>query len=878
MKKSWVVARILAVLAVVNPGLGPVPKTFGDAVTPPLGNFGFPGVDPALMQMQLIATNVQAAMLACAQKSKISRVGAFFEKTGALGDLAGLTSKDTRKDAGKNLLSSVSGTKPSGTCYDQLLKAKIDTKKVSGVKTEPSASPLISELTKSQANCLLDCPPPEEDATGCVDFFGVPNASGKYNKDQKDAGFARIALATRKVGIYRAFQNFKMNACANQEELDLRVAQELYQCQQKALSAAVSEAGLQLQNVLNQHRAAFEKMTQTNQELFQQWVDISVALGAKDPDEDPLFSMVGDKNVSNQFGGLLAIQRELNEAKGQREVDAASFKAEVEKLNLDIEANDQSLEIGRVKAAFECMNSGVTMGGAGGGGLCTRPVKDEKGAPVLANGVAVNEDYACSPLESLATTVEQSAYKTSNGVIDNQRFREEARRRKLQFERLSEAIKQSMAPSGGQGETLIPQVSDWSGLKNRFGQAIEQLSAQTGIRNLEREIKKVASFCFSEGNTWRKNQIRNSKSEYRVKKYENNKTSSELSGRLQKGLGELKKNYADAMAVLGGQAVALDTSSCTKIVPTKMLDCYKQISDNTNGLLEGTGASATVIRNAKGQPLAAPCKGIDGCVTVLNQSRKVKKGQVQEGRRIQTDFAIKARATMDQSVLSLANLLKGLQGQVASQFGVVAGLANRLGVEANASPKMVEGVEPLKAMEPTPGPPPTGPGPYQDPSDLAKVLSGKMMPGGMINFADDGMGKVVADAMMKIQENKKEVRDELKDFKDKSKEIQELLTSCLKDDSDNVGNGACEGNCELALDESKCSTNIDDVLKALQVSYAITTDVKTASENGLKALNGCKTSDPDTFLLCRNCITTKTSTYSEDKSRAEGAAKSAKPE
>jgi hypothetical protein len=96
-----------------------------------------------------------------------------------------------------------------------------------------------------------------------------------------------------------------------------------------------------------------------------------------------------------------------------------------------------------------------------------------------------------------------------------------------------------------------------------------------------------------------------------------------------------------------------------------------------------------VIRNDKGQAIAPPCKGINGCVTVLNQARKVKKGHVQEGRKIQTNFAIQARAKIDQSVLGLANLLKNLQGQVSSQFGVVAGLANRLGVKANASPKMV---------------------------------------------------------------------------------------------------------------------------------------------------------------------------------------------
>jgi hypothetical protein len=260
-------------------------------------------------------------------------------------------------------------------------------------------------------------------------------------------------------------------------------------------------------------------------------------------------------------------------------------------------------------------------------------------------------------------------------------------------------------------------------------------------------------------------------------------------------------------------------------------------------------------------------------VTVLNQARKVKKGHVQEGRKIQTNFAIQARAKIDQNVLMLANVLKNLQGQVSSQFGVVAGLANRLGVKAKASPNMVEGPEALEAAESTQGRPPSGPGPYKSPGDMAKVLSGKMMPGGMINFSDDGMGDVVADAMDKIKEKKDKLKEELDKFKDNSKEIQELATSCIgANSSDNVGNGACGQECSSALKEGSCNTNVSDIVAACRAAFP-DSSVEDTFKKGFDALDKC--GDDTAKAICENCISTKKASYAQDKATAEGAAKSA---
>lgn len=712
----------------------------------------------------------------------------------------------------------------------------------------------------------MACDPPEEEATGCVDFFGT-TTTGKYKADQKKAGNDRIQMALDKIKIYKAFQNFKMNACVNQEELDLKLAQELYQCQQKALSDAVSAAALQLQNALNEHKTAFDKMSQANQELFQQWVDINVALGAKDPDEDPLFNMGGDKTQSNQFGGLLGIQRALNQDLSEQETKGAEFKTKVDELKQSIQANNDNLERGRMESVSGCMSKTNSIGVSGGRALtCFRPMKDKEGQPMLdANGNPKYAQGTCGPIEFLKTQVEQSAFKTSRGnVVMSQNRRDDSNRLGIEFQNIADSILQDMAPPASEGEVLSPDATTWSEISSKYGPALNELSQKTGV-NLMGQLEKVASFCFTTGDRWKNQQIRSASSTYGKAKAENEKKRSELNGELQKGLGDLKKNYSDAMAVLGNQAVALNTYNCTKSDPQKMLDCYDQIRTNTRDLLEGTGASATVIRNAKGQPIAPPCKGINGCVTVLNQARKVKKGHVQEGRRIQTSFAIQAKAKIDQNVLGLANLLKGLQGQVSAQFGVVAGLANRLGVKAGASPKMVEGAEALQPVEANPGPPPSGPGPYKSPGDMAKVLSGKMMPGGMINFSNDGMGDVVANAMEKIKEKKEKEKERLEKFKDNSKEINDLASTCGQDDKDNVGNGACGPECSAqSLVDAKCgeAKKFEAVDEALLIANGTNAgDANATFKRASVALTGVQCDDPSVRDMCLVCVRTKANQF-----------------
>jgi hypothetical protein len=185
---------------------------------------------------------------------------------------------------------------------------------------------------------------------------------------------------------------------------------------------------------------------------------------------------------------------------------------------------------------------------------------------------------------------------------------------------------------------------------------------------------------------------------------------------------------------------------------------------------------------------------------------------------------------------------------------------------------MVEGPEALEAAESTQGRPPSGPGPYKSPGDMAKVLSGKMMPGGLINFSDDGMGDVVADAMDKIKEKKEKLKESLDKFDDNSKEIQELATSCVSDKSDNVGNGACGSDCESALAEGKCTgSNFDDVLAACLTAYG---DPKAQAkfDKGLESIKDCK--DSTAKAVCMNCVETKKTKYGDSKATSEGAAKS----
>lgn len=112
MKSSSRSVTSIVILGLVLESAVPGARVYGQAN--PAGNFSFPGADPAVMNMQLIAANVQTAMAACAQKSQVSRVSAIADKSGAVGSLAGMAFKESRKDSSKDLLAGLTETKPPG--------------------------------------------------------------------------------------------------------------------------------------------------------------------------------------------------------------------------------------------------------------------------------------------------------------------------------------------------------------------------------------------------------------------------------------------------------------------------------------------------------------------------------------------------------------------------------------------------------------------------------------------------------------------------------------------------------------------------------------------------------------------------------------------
>jgi|GEM_PF-4053573 len=838
----------------------------------PSGNFTFPGANPALMDTSTLAAGVNAAIGKCAVEDRNRRLNSRLDKNALIGTTAAVLDRSsTRSDKAQSawgLGSSILGAKPQGNCYDAATKSASRSSKLfkssSGKEWEYDQAS-FEEALKNPTNCNMECPRPEQEDSSCADYFGSREVSGRYNDKNKTDGLKRIRAALDRITVYKRFMNFKMNNCASQEKNELMLAQQAYACTQKALSDAVSAAAAQLQMALNQQKGDFEKMSQANQQLYQQWKDINTALGSNDPDDsDPLFRDGADKNQSNQFGGLLGIQRALNQDLAEQESKGSQFKEEVENLKRDVQRNNDMLESGRMGEVSKCMSTSNSIGVAGGRALtCFKPMVDKDGRPVAdASGKPRFAKVTCGPIEYLRTQVEQSALVTSGGnVVRSQNRQDEAQVRGQEFQNIADSILQDMTPNRGEGEVLSPNSTTWSDLTSKYGAALNELSQKSGV-NLMGQLEKVASHCFSQGDKWRNQQIRSPSSSYGKLKAEADNRRTKLNGELQKGLGELNKNYSDAMAVLGRQAVALNRFNCTKTDPQKMLDCFDSIRSNTRDILEGTGASATVIRNDKGQPIAPPCKGINGCVTVLNNARKSKKGQVQEGRKIQAEYSTKARSDVDNQMLVLANMLKGLQGQVSAQFGSVAGLANALGVTAKTSPNMITDPEALEAAESNNAKPPSGDGPYKSPRDMSRVLSAKMQPGGMMDFANDGMGDMMASAMQKIQEKQDKAREDLASFKDVSKGLDELARTCGKEDSENVGNEACAQECDsTSLTAAGCSgSNLGDIWAALTI---LNGDRGAASkiEKANLALSGLKCPEDGLRKLCQNCVVTKSNSY-----------------
>lgn len=806
----------------------------------PGASYQVPSTDPTALALASVTQTVQARLAMCNAEANSK------ENQGILGTI--LDPKNISK--AEELLSKATKGNISGSCYG--------TSFGSDVKF-----------------CNLNCPEPGELGGTCESFFGVSN-SDSYSSSQKEKGRKAIGEAISNIQKYRDFQNFKMSSCSNRDQEAMDQAVKAYQCQQQVLEDAVSMVSQEVQNVMNQNQTLFGNMKQFTGDVFSQVQEIDQILGPEDQ------GLAGQGGA--QFSGLLGVQKQLQARVKQMKQDRTKFKNGIASIKAAVKRNEQALLKGQMGLVANCFQGNSTMRSSSGGSLtCFLPMMTgEPGKETFLLDKAGNKRYSkqpCGPMTYLKTQVEQSAFKTGAGVIMSEQRQEESQALGQEFNAIANSMARDLgvydsapAKEGQPQETLLPNALTWSSLSSKYAQRINSLGQKTGV-NLSGQMNTIASSCFHDGETWKSQQLTSEGSNYSMAKADIESKKEELQNGLDDGLSDLNQDYSMAMAALSGQAVSVDRFSCTKDNLDKMNDCYTKIEGQVNDLLNGDGASFTSKPISGGTAPApfnvpgfsVPCKGINGCVTVLQQVRKGKMTQLKMAQKVQQTFINKNNSMVKDQLSQFGRFLGGIQGTLNSQFAKISQIArSSLGISVPDKPRFMRDPEQLKQSEPEQGPPPVPAGPYQMPGNMASLLSGMVQPTGLVDTQDNGVQDMVEKAQAKIAENKEKAQDRLDKIGDKAERLSDLSRSCGKSDSkESVGSNACGENACMKAESSGCSGGISESVLSLSPVFAATADHQlvdksalTEYETALKSLS--KITGCDEWVQnCRACVTTK---------------------
>ena len=313
---------------------------------------------------------------------------------------------------------------------------------------------------------------------------------------------------------------------------------------------------------------------------------------------------------------------------------------------------------------------------------------------------------------------------------------------------------------GADNARLDTNIHSWADVEAQLGPNIDAVAATSHV-DIRGMLRSVASHCFQQADVWKNQQIRSSDSDYSKKKSALLATQTKMISDMDTGLTSMNKSYKDVMSVLGGRAVALDRSQCTKSDPDKMEACFSAVKTQVQNLLEGTGISATT-KSITGSPPNTPgfqvsCNGLNGCVTAFKNVRDNGKKYTSQVQQLQQTYVQQGNQQTQQQLTALAGQLSGMQSQISAQYDVMKATMLKMGI---AAPDALKTMDP-EALQANPGPPP---GPYQNPKNMSSVLSGMMQPGGMINFSDTGMADLQKQLVDKAAEKKAAAADDLKRY------------------------------------------------------------------------------------------------------------------
>ena len=625
----------------------------------------------------------------------------------------------------------------------------------------------------------------------------IPACPMKVGDEEKpDTGALRTysdAVETRikEINNHKAFLEWKAKNCADRDLKALETEIEIYRCKENAMKQAVTYASDLLQNALKLNADEFRKGQLFVAEVGQQIKEVDELLG---PEDNALAGAEGESG--NQFKGLFGIQRALNQQMNEMNTKEAQFKTDIEDIQNKTAANDQTLESDRMGEVTKCMQSGKGVSISGGRALTCFVPKTE------ADGRKVYNRQACGPMEWLKSQVSQSAFITSRGVMRDQRRTEESDAFGAEFESLQTAILRdlgAMDEKGEDGGKLVTRETNWNDIARKHSGAMQELSAKTGV-NISQQLNAIAGSCFTEADGWRKQQKRSMSSRYNKQKAEITKAKDKVNAELRNSLAALNKSYGDAMSVLNMKVANINRTSCTQNDPQEMQKCFIDLKQGVTDLLEGNGGVVSVPKRALSggtqpapyalAPVPLVCKGVNGCVTELKRIRTEKKTQLVDSQKVLVKFVNDTNSMVRGQLSTFASSLSQLQAQMKTQFSNLNTRLAKMGASPVKAPGSME-AETLKQMQPRK----EGDieGPFEQPTSMAKVLSGMVQPEGLMEFSEEGLNAVRESAKAQADKKKEELTKLAADFKDGTRELKSEQKECLASgkSDEKVGNHDC---------------------------------------------------------------------------------------
>jgi len=595
--------------------------------------------------------------------------------------------------------------------------------------------------------------------------------------------------------------------CGSKDYETLKKQNEVLNCQMQVLQDAINFASQAVQQTLQNNGKQYSLMNQYMGELGDQMGQISALVGGVGPD---------GKEMPGKWTEL---QKSLYENFNEMTANEGKFKNDSNNLAEQTKQNEAYLEATKAQKFGSCM-----FGSAPGsvGVTCWRPkvtyAKDSSGnmsaIPELNKyKCPVYEKALCSPVQAARSAIELS-FLTSNG----QPYQDSTR-----CDEATVASRKFDSVMNDLSARLGTEVNSWHDMLNKYNLA-SQVNGLSSV-NAVTIMSSGAQACMTSADNWKKNaqDPNKAKMDKEAQTYAEQKTKldnkkNELSSSLDAALTGMNKAYADVMAALSDQAVSLNTVQCTKDNPATMQKCYADIRNNLKNLLQGNAAGTTTTKVIKGGTMtpgfAAPCNGLDGCITTYRTIRDKLNDQMRLANQAKQKFVQDGNSQImtqlngdGKTTTGFAQFLAGIQQDLMKQYDGMKSTMAAMGVNAPDTLKRME-AEMLEQME--------GPngekGPYGQPKNLAAVLSGMVQPGGLIDFSDLGLRDALADAKEKADKKKEGLANLIEKLEDQSEKYGNMEKQC----GDRVGNDAVACDRLQSMATENASSPLSGLFDAIQ--------------------------------------------------------------